>query len=179
MYFEYLAGRKRIVFLYLVLMVLILLMVLMTARHRQRKGLHRRNPGDLVTTERECDQLLVERVQSGEREAFDFLVIKYRPRLMRVVLHVVHNPVDAEDVVQETFIKAYRALLGFRGDSAFYTWLFRIGINTSKNFLAMQDLCAFAMADSGTVQDKAIASDIECDLNTPESLLACKQIAMM
>jgi RNA polymerase sigma-70 factor (ECF subfamily) len=91
-----------------------------------------------VTTERECDQLLVERVQAGDRGAFDLLVAKYQRRLMRLVSRLVHDPAEAEDVVQETFIKAYRALRHFRGDSAFYTWLYRIGINTAKNFLVTQ-----------------------------------------
>jgi len=91
-----------------------------------------------VTTERESDQLLVERVQAGDQKAFDLLVSKYQRRLMRLVSRLVHDPAEAEDVVQETFIKAYRALRHFRGDSAFYTWLYRIGINTAKNYLVTQ-----------------------------------------
>jgi RNA polymerase sigma-70 factor (ECF subfamily) len=75
-----------------------------------------------VTTEREGDQLLVERVQAGDRQAFDLLVAKYQRRLMRLVSRLVHDPAEAEDVVQETFIKAFRALRHFRGESAFYTW---------------------------------------------------------
>jgi RNA polymerase sigma-70 factor (ECF subfamily) len=74
-----------------------------------------------VTTERECDQLLVERVRDGDKQAFDLLVAKYQRRLMRLLSRIVHDPAEAEDVVQETFIKAYRALRHFRGDSAFYT----------------------------------------------------------
>lgn len=91
-----------------------------------------------MTTEREGEQLLVERVQAGDRQAFDLLVAKYQRRLMRLVSRLVHDPAEAEDVVQETFIKAFRALRHFRGESAFYTWLYRIGINTAKNFLVTQ-----------------------------------------
>src|SRR4029079_6426658 len=91
-----------------------------------------------VTTERECDQLLVQRVQAGDRQAFDLLVGKYQRRLMRLVSRLGHDPAGAEDVVQEPVIKAYRALRHFRGDSALYTWLYRIGINTAKNFLVTQ-----------------------------------------
>ena len=85
-----------------------------------------------MATEREGDQVLVARVQAGERQAFDLLVAKYHRRLMRLVARLVHDPAEAEDVVQETFIKAFRALRHFRGDSAFYTWLYRIGINTDR-----------------------------------------------
>jgi len=84
-----------------------------------------------VTTERECDQLLVDRVREGDKQAFDLLVAKYQRRLMRLLSRIVHDPAEAEDVVQETFIKAYRALRHFRGDSAFYTWLYRIAVNTA------------------------------------------------
>ena len=93
----------------------------------------------IVTTEREIDKRLVERVQQGDKMAFDLLVTKYQRKLFRLVLRLVSNQTEAEDVVQETFIKAYRALHQFRGDSAFYTWLYRIGINTAKNFLDNQN----------------------------------------
>ena len=86
-----------------------------------------------MTTEREIDQLLVERVQRGDKKAFELLVLKYQRKLMRLVSRLVRDQAEAEDVVQEAFIKAYRALPQFRGDSAFYTWLYRIGINTAKN----------------------------------------------
>ena len=84
------------------------------------------DPGDLS---------LVRRVQAGERSAFDLLVLKYQHKVVKLVLRYVRNPADAEDVAQEAFVKAYRALPGFRGDSAFYTWLYRIAINTAKNAL--------------------------------------------
>jgi RNA polymerase sigma-70 factor (ECF subfamily) len=85
--------------------------------------------------DREVDQQLVERVQRGDKHAFDLLVSKYQRRLGRLISRFVRDPAEAEDVTQDAFIKAYRALPGFRGESAFYTWLYRIGINTAKNHL--------------------------------------------
>lgn len=81
------------------------------------------------------DQELVRRVQAGDKKAFDLLIMKYQQRIIHVITGFVHDPVEAMDVAQEAFIKAYRALPNFRGDSAFYTWLYRIAINTSKNYL--------------------------------------------
>jgi RNA polymerase sigma-70 factor (ECF subfamily) len=131
-----------------------------------------------VTTERECDQLLVERVQAGEKQAFDLLVSKYQRRLMRLLSRIVHDPAEAEDVVQETFIKAYRALRHFRGDSAFYTWLYRIGINTAKNFLVMQGRRTPTSTDTDAEQAEVFDDGEHLrDINTPESMLASKQIA--
>lgn len=131
-----------------------------------------------MTTERECDQLLVERVRDGDKQAFDLLVAKYQRRLMRLLSRIVHDPAEAEDVVQETFIKAYRALRHFRGDAAFYTWLYRIGINTAKNHLATQGRRMPASIDADTEQAEFF-NDGEYlrDINTPESMLASKQIA--
>ena len=83
----------------------------------------------------EQDQQLVERVQRGDKRAFDLLVLKYQHRILGLVVRFVHDPQEAQDVAQEAFIKAYRALANFRGDSAFYTWLYRIAINTAKNYL--------------------------------------------
>ena len=88
--------------------------------------------------DREVDQQLVERVQNGDKHAFDLLVIKYQRKLARLLSHFIRDAAEVEDVTQEAFIKAYRALPSFRGDSAFYTWLYRIGINTAKNFLVSQ-----------------------------------------
>nr|WP_202423834.1 RNA polymerase sigma factor RpoE [Duganella margarita] len=135
-----------------------------------------RNAG--VTTERECDQLLVERVRDGDKQAFDMLVAKYQRRLMRLLSRIVHDPAEAEDVVQETFIKAYRALRHFRGDSAFYTWLYRIGINTAKNHLATQGRRTLTSADADHEQAEGFNDGEHLrDINTPESMLASKQIA--
>jgi len=85
--------------------------------------------------EKTSDQVLVERAQSGDRRAFDLLVLKYQQRIVKLVARYVRDPAEALDVAQEAFIKAYRALDSFRGDSAFYTWLYRIAINTAKNYL--------------------------------------------
>lgn len=88
--------------------------------------------------EREVDQLLVERVQKGDKKAFDVLVGKYQHKIISLISRYVSDHAEAMDVSQEAFIKAYRALKRFRGDSAFYTWLYRIAINTAKNHLVAQ-----------------------------------------
>lgn len=85
-----------------------------------------------------ADQVLVERVQSGDKKAFDALVLKYQQKIASLVSRYVRDKDEVMDVVQEAFIKAYRALPGFRGESAFYTWLYRVAINTAKNYLATQ-----------------------------------------
>ncbi len=86
-------------------------------------------------SEAQVDQLLVERVQKGDKKAFDLLINKYQHRIVSLVARYVSDPTEALDVSQEAFIKAYRAIDRFRGDSAFYTWLYRIAINTAKNWL--------------------------------------------
>ncbi|NPU93158.1 MAG: RNA polymerase sigma factor RpoE [Gammaproteobacteria bacterium] len=85
--------------------------------------------------ERHPDQLLVERVQNGDKRAFDLLVKKYQHRVIAVVSRFVRDPDEAMDVTQDAFLKAYRALANFRGESAFYTWIYRIAVNTAKNYL--------------------------------------------
>ena len=85
--------------------------------------------------EREIDQELVERAQAGDKQAFERLVEKYQRKLGRLLSRFIRDHAEVEDVAQEAFIKAYRALPSFRGESAFYTWLYRIGINTAKNYL--------------------------------------------
>ena len=129
-------------------------------------------------SEREVDQLLVERAQRGDKRAFELLVEKYQRKLARLVSRLVRDPGEAEDVTQEAFIKAYRALPSFRGDSAFYTWLYRIGINTAKNFL----VATGRRAPTSTEVDAEEAEGYESaeqlrDINTPESLLLSKEIA--
>ena len=128
-------------------------------------------------SEREVDQLLVERAQGGDQHAFDLLVSKYQRKLGRLLSRFIRDPAEVEDVVQEAFIKAYRALPSFRGDSAFYTWLYRIGINTAKNYLVAQG----RRAPTSTEFDSEEAEGFEDagqlrDINTPESLLLTKQI---
>ena len=128
-------------------------------------------------SEREVDQALVERAQGGDQKAFDQLVSKYQRKLERLLSRYVRDAAEVEDVAQEAFIKAYRALPGFRGDSAFYTWLYRIGINTAKNYLVAQGRRAptstgFDGEEAEGFDDAALLRDI----NTPESLLMTKQI---
>ncbi|MEJ2399179.1 MAG: RNA polymerase sigma factor RpoE [Gammaproteobacteria bacterium] len=89
-------------------------------------------------SDRTNDQALVERVQQGDKRAFDVLVMKYQSRVIKVITRYLRDPVEAMDLAQEAFIKAYRALPNFRGDSAFYTWLYRIAINTAKNHVVAQ-----------------------------------------
>ena len=84
------------------------------------------------------DKELVKRVQKGDKGAFDLLVLKYEQKIVNLVMRYVRDPELALDISQEAFIKAYRALPRFRGDSAFYTWLYRISVNTAKNYLAAQ-----------------------------------------
>lgn len=102
-------------------------------------------------SERAIDQELVVRVQQGDKKAFDLLVLKYQLRLSKLVSRFLRNQSDVPDVVQEAFIKAYRALPNFRGESAFYTWLYRIAINTAKNHLVAQS--RKSPANSIDVQD--------------------------
>ncbi|MES2741543.1 MAG: sigma-70 family RNA polymerase sigma factor [Pseudomonadota bacterium] len=127
-------------------------------------------------TERECDQLLVARFQSGETGAFDLLVARHQHRLMRMISRIVRNPQEAEDMVQETFINAYRGMRLFRGEAAFRTWLYRIGINAAKNCMAAQRQRLATESDAGIDPDGVVAEQLR-DLNTPESLLATKQLA--
>src|SRR6186997_2596480 len=128
--------------------------------------------------DREVDQQLVERAQRGDKKAFELLVVKYQRKLARLLSRVIRDPSEAEDVTQEAFIKAYRALPSFRGDSAFYTWLYRIGINTAKNYL----VATGRRAPTSTEVDAEEAEGFESgeqlrDINTPESLLLSKEIA--
>lgn len=88
--------------------------------------------------DQKADRALVERVQGGDKAAFDLLVLKYQHRVVNLISRYVHDSAEVYDVAQEAFIKAYRALPNFRGDSAFYTWLYRIAINTAKNYLVAQ-----------------------------------------
>jgi RNA polymerase sigma-70 factor (ECF subfamily) len=127
--------------------------------------------------DREVDQQLVERAQRGDKHAFELLVAKYQRRLGRLISRFVRNAAEAEDVTQEAFIKAYRALPAFRGDSAFYTWLYRIGINTAKNYLVAQGRRAptstpFDSDDAEDFEDAALLHEVA----TPENELMSKQV---
>ena len=128
--------------------------------------------------DREVDQQLVERAQTGDKRAFELLVAKYQRKLGRLLSRLVRDPAEVEDVTQEAFIKAYRALPAFRGDSAFYTWLYRIGINTAKNYL----VALGRRAPTSTGFDNEEAENFEDaealrDSSTPEDELIGKQIA--
>lgn len=128
-------------------------------------------------SEREIDQALVERAQGGDQHAFDQLVTKYQRKLGRLLSRFIRDPAEVEDVAQEAFIKAYRALPSFRGDSAFYTWLYRIGINTAKNYLVAQGRRAPTSTEFDSEEAETFESaDQLRDINTPESLLLSKQI---
>ena len=129
-------------------------------------------------TVRQIDQQLVERAQRGDKKAFEMLVLKYQRKLARLLSRFVRDPAEVEDVTQEAFIKAYRALPAFRGDSAFYTWLYRIGINTAKNYL----MALGRRAPTSTEVEAEEAEGFEegeqlRDINTPESLLLSNEIA--
>lgn len=122
-------------------------------------------------SEAELDMAIVRRVQQGDKQAYNLLVGKYQQKLLRLVSRFIRDSMECEDVTQEAFIKAYRALSSFRGESAFYTWLYRIAVNTAKNHLVSagrrppsQDLDAQEASNS-------LAGANFVDLNTPESTL--------
>lgn len=129
-------------------------------------------------SERETDRLLVERAQRGDKQAFGMLVEKYQRKLGRLLSRFIRDPSEVEDVTQEAFIKAYRALPAFRNESAFYTWLYRIGINTAKNHLASLGRRAPTSTelDVEEAENREDGTSLQ-DLNTPESLLLSKEIA--
>lgn len=127
--------------------------------------------------EREADLLLVERAQAGDRAAFGLLVAKYQRKLLRLVQRLVPDPAEAEDVVQESFVKAYRALPNFRGESAFYTWLYRIGINAAKNWLANNQRSLPTVSDIGDEESEGLEDEVLLrDEETPERVLLSKEI---
>ncbi len=127
--------------------------------------------------ERDIDQQLVERVQRGDKGAFDLLVSKYQRKIFRLLSRLIRDHGEIEDVAQEAFIKAYRALPNFRGDSAFYTWLYRIAINTAKNHLVSQGRRAPTTTEVDIEEAETFDDgDHLRDLNTPESMLVTKQV---
>jgi RNA polymerase sigma-70 factor (ECF subfamily) len=128
-------------------------------------------------TDRDIDQQLVERVQRGDKRAFDLLVTKYQRKIFRLLSRLIRDQAEVEDVAQEAFIKAYRALPNFRGDSAFYTWLYRIAINTAKNHLVSQGRRAPTTTEAD-IEEAETFDDGEHlrDLNTPDSMLLSKQV---
>lgn len=133
-------------------------------------------PEPLGLSERDLDQQLVQRAQRGEKLAFELLVSKYQRKLARLVARLVRDPSEVEDVTQEAFIKAYRALPNFRGDAAFYTWLYRIGVNTAKNYLMNQGRRVSASVDVEDAEHYE-GNDLVADVNTPEAELLSREIA--
>lgn len=131
--------------------------------------------------ERESDQVLVERVQAGDKKAFDLLISKYHQRVIRLISRLVRNPAEVEDIAQEAFIKAYRSIGQFRGDSAFYTWLYRIAVNSAKNALMASNRRPIPMSDllksDENEEGEAWPVESAIDFQTPEALLASRQVA--
>ncbi|HCU54459.1 MAG TPA: RNA polymerase sigma factor RpoE [Gammaproteobacteria bacterium] len=126
--------------------------------------------------ERSIDQQLVVRVQRGDKAAFDLLVRKYQHRIAKLVSRYVHDRAEVEDVTQEAFIKAYRAIKGFRGESAFYTWLYRIAINTAKNYLvSLGRRPPSADIESEEAEVSEAGAGLR-DTNTPERQLLAGEI---
>jgi RNA polymerase sigma-70 factor (ECF subfamily) len=129
-------------------------------------------------SDREVDQQLVERAQRGDKQAFELLVSKYQRKLARLLSRFIRDSTEVEDVTQEAFIKAYRALPTFRGDSAFYTWLYRIGINTAKNYLVAMGRRAPTTTDFDSDEAENFEDGDQLrDLNTPENELMSRQVA--
>ena len=135
--------------------------------------------GNKPLSEKDIDFALVQRVQRGDKKAFDLLVLKYQNKIGHLVSRYVHDAHESQDVTQEAFIKAYRGLKNFRGDSAFYTWLYRIAINTAKNHLVTMSR---KISDTGV--DAADAEQYEGgsalrEYATPEREMVTEQIAQV
>lgn len=123
------------------------------------------------------DLSLVRRVQRGDKGAFDALVLKYQHKLVKLVTRYVRNPAEAEDIAQEAFIKAYRALPQFRGESAFYTWLYRIAINTAKNAVVSRDRSPVDYDfDRDSIDESYDMQGRLKDSETPEGLVLTDEI---
>jgi RNA polymerase sigma-70 factor (ECF subfamily) len=128
--------------------------------------------------DREVDQELVERAQKGDKRAFELLVMKYQRKLARLLSRMVRDPAEIEDITQESFIKAYRALPQFRGESAFYTWLYRIAVNTAKNYLVARGRRAPTTTEFSSEEAEGFEeAELLRDIATPDAELQTKQIA--
>lgn len=134
-----------------------------------------------MTDSADADVLLVDRARRGEPRAFEMLVVKYQRRIERLIARMIRDSALVEDVAQETFIRAYRALPQFRGESAFYTWLYRIAVNTAKKALveAKRDLLVSesSLVSPGEGEEPSRVENELSDGETPEALLASKEIA--
>jgi RNA polymerase sigma-70 factor (ECF subfamily) len=136
--------------------------------------LARRGRGQVSS--RDVDRELVARVKRGDKQAFGLLVEKYQRKLARLLQRLIRDPAEVEDVTQEAFIRAYRALPAFRGESAFYTWLYRIGVNTAKNHLMAMRRRAPGTVDAAEAEGLEEGEQLR-DINTPENVLMSKEIA--
>jgi RNA polymerase sigma-70 factor (ECF subfamily) len=123
--------------------------------------------------EADNDQLLVDRARLGDRHAFDLLVLKYQSRLFVLVSRMISNNADTLDVLQDTFLKAYRSLNNFRGESAFYTWLYRIAVNTCKNHIMAK---AKESKDVSIDDDGAMELSVLQDQSTPDGEFGAEQL---
>ncbi len=130
-----------------------------------------------MSTEREIDAVLVKRAQAGDKRAFEMLVTKYQRRILRLLGRILHNQSDVEDVAQDTFLKAYRALPKFRNESAFYTWLYRIAVNTARNHISSKHNQVF-VSDQIESQDGETFSLLDnlTDGETPETHMHNREI---
>jgi len=128
-------------------------------------------------SDRDVDAELVARVQRGDKRAFDLLVLKYQRKIMRLLARLIRDPAEIEDVAQEAFIKAYRALPQFRGDSAFYTWLYRIAINTARNWHSASMRRPVTLNAIENDEGETFSQiDNLTDNSTPESMMASREI---
>jgi RNA polymerase sigma-70 factor, ECF subfamily len=139
-----------------------------------------REPGDddagLPAGTEQSDLELVRRAQRNERGAFDLLVLKYQHKVVKLVARLLRDPTEAEDVAQEAFVKAYRALGSFRGDSAFYTWLYRIAVNTARNSIASRQRRPLDYeADLSESEQNNVAARLKHD-DTPEAAALSEEI---
>jgi RNA polymerase sigma-70 factor (ECF subfamily) len=134
-----------------------------------------------MTDSADADVLLVDRARRGDARAFEMLVVKYQRRIERLISRMIRDSALVEDVAQETFIRAYRALPQFRGESAFYTWLYRIAVNTAKKALveAKRDLLVSesSLVSPGEGEEPSRVENELSDGETPEAVLASKEIA--
>lgn len=127
-------------------------------------------------SEQLTDKVLIERVQNGDKQAFNFLVIKYQNKICNLISRYVKNNADVQDVAQETFIKAYRALSSFRSESAFYTWLYRIAVNTAKNYVVAQGRRPPSRdIDAEDAENFESAGSLK-EISNPENLLLSEQL---
>jgi RNA polymerase sigma-70 factor (ECF subfamily) len=133
---------------------------------------------ELEQMSEDTDQQLVDRVLSGNKNAFNLLVLRYQHRVLALVGRFIHDSHEAEDVCQEAFIKAYRALPLFRGDSAFYTWLYRIAVNTAKNYLVSRNRRPPASDVEVADAEQSEAGNILREIENPESKLATANLKL-